>query len=58
MPGKRMRSIAKNRRSAYEGMRAGGLSKGSAARIANAGKTKTARKKMARKAARTRARRR
>lgn len=56
MPANRMRSIAKGRRTAYEGMRKHGLSKKSAARIANAGKTKAGRSRMAKKAARTRKR--
>jgi hypothetical protein len=58
MPPGRMRSIAKNRRKAYEGLRSSGLSKQSSARIANAGKTKAGRKRMAKKAAATRKRRR
>jgi hypothetical protein len=57
MPGKRLKSITKKRRPAYEAMKKAGLSKSSAARIANAGKTKKGRKAMARKAARTRKRR-
>jgi hypothetical protein len=58
MPAKRMRSIAKGRRTVYERLRAKKLSKRSAARIANAGKTKAGRARMARKAARTRKRKR
>lgn len=54
MPAKKMRSIAKNRRGAYESMRESGMSKEKAAKIANAGKTKEGRKKMAKKAARSR----
>ena len=57
MPRNRLRSITPGRRRAYEGMRSHGMSKRSAARIANAGKTHAARSRMARKAARTRARR-
>jgi len=58
MPGKRMRSIAKGRRDVYEALRRGGHTKKSAAKIANAGKTKSGRSKMAKKAARTRKRKR
>jgi hypothetical protein len=54
MPGNRLRTIAANRRTAYEGMRKSGLTKTMAAKIANAGKTHAARSRMARKAARTR----
>lgn len=54
MPAGRLRSITKKRRGAYESMRKSGMSKESAARIANAGKTKKGRQRMARKAARTR----
>lgn len=57
MPGKRLRSITPKRRGVYEKLRSRGLSKRSAARIANAGKTKAGRSKMARKAAKTRKRR-
>ena len=56
MPGKRLKSITKGRRHAYESMKKSGLSKGMAARIANAGKTKAGRSRMAKKAARTRKR--
>jgi hypothetical protein len=54
MPGNRLKSITAKRRSAYEAMKGSGLSKGMAARIANAGKTKAGRSRMAAKAARTR----
>jgi hypothetical protein len=57
MPGKRLKSITPGRRKVYEKLRSGGMSKGAAARIANAGKTKVGRSKMARKAARKRKRR-
>lgn len=56
MPAKKMRSIAKNRRGAYEAMRKRGMSKTLAAKIANAGKTKAGRSRMAKKAARSRKR--
>lgn len=56
MPGKRMASITPGRRHAYESMRARGMSKKKAARIANAGKTRVGRSRMAKKAARTRKR--
>jgi hypothetical protein len=52
-----MRSISKNRRHVYERLKKKGMSKQSAARIANAGKTKSGRSRMAKKAARTRKRR-
>jgi hypothetical protein len=54
MPAKKMKSIAANRRGAYESMRASGMSKGKAAAIANAGKTKAGRKAMGKKAAKSR----
>jgi hypothetical protein len=54
MPAKKMKSIARNRRSAYESMRSNGMSKSKAAAIANAGKTRQGRRAMARKAAKTR----
>jgi hypothetical protein len=57
MPGKKMRSIkggAAGRRR-YEALRRSGLSKSSSAAITNAGATKAGRVRMARKAARTRA---
>lgn len=57
MPKGKFRSIAKGRRKAYEDLKAGGLSKSSAAKIANAGKTKAGRSKMAKKAAKTRGKR-
>jgi hypothetical protein len=50
--------VAKNRKHVERALRRGGASPGKAARIANAGKTKKGRKRMARKAARTRRRRR
>jgi hypothetical protein len=56
MPGNRLASIAKNRRGVYEKLK-GKLGKTMAAKIANAGKTKAGRSKMAKKAARTRKRR-
>jgi len=52
--GKKARGITKGRRHAYEGMRKKGMSKTKAAKIANAGKTKAGRSRMAKKAARTR----
>jgi hypothetical protein len=52
-----MRSIAKNRRHVYERLKGKGFSKAKAAKIANAGKTKKGRSRMAKKAARTRKRR-
>jgi uncharacterized protein (DUF302 family) len=54
MPGKKARGITKGRVPVYEALRDAGMSKKSAARIANAGKTKAGRKAMSRKAARTR----
>lgn len=54
MPGKKLSHIAKGRRKVYEAVKKSGLSKASAARIANAGKTKKGRSKTAKKAARTR----
>lgn len=57
MPGKRTRGITPGRVDVYEKLKAKGMSKRKAARIANAGKTKTGRSRMAKKAARTRARR-
>lgn len=53
MPANRLRSIAKNRRNVYEKL-APKLGKTRAAKIANAGKTKAGRSKMAKKAARSR----
>lgn len=57
MPGSRLRSITPGRRHVYERLKAKGMPKSKAARIANAGKTKTGRSRMAKKAARTRKRR-
>jgi hypothetical protein len=57
MPGNRLRSIAPNRRHVYERLK-GVLGKSAAAAIANAGRTRAGRRAMARKAARTRRRRR
>lgn len=54
MPAKKMKSIAANRRGAYESMRASGMSKSKAAAIANAGKTRQGRKAMGKKAAKSR----
>jgi hypothetical protein len=48
--------VAPGRHRAYKALRRKGKSKSVAARIANAGRTKVGRKKMARKAARTRKR--
>jgi hypothetical protein len=56
MPGKKYRSIATGRRDVYEALKRRGFTKSKAAKIANAGKTKAGRKKMARKAARNRKR--
>jgi hypothetical protein len=56
MPGKKLASITPKRRGVYEAIKRSGLSKASAARIANAGKTRKGRVKMARKAARSRKR--
>lgn len=55
--GKKARGITKGRRKAYEAIKAQGHTKKSAARIANAGKTRAGRSRMAKKAARTRRRR-
>lgn len=49
--------ITPGRRDVYDSLRAHGMSKKKAARIANAGKTKAGRSRMAKKAARTRKRR-
>lgn len=49
-----MRSIHRTRHRVYEALRRKGHTKESAARIANAGKTKAGRKRMAKKASRTR----
>jgi len=48
--------VTKSRQSAYKALRAEGNSKSKSAAIANEGVTKTGRKAMAKKAARTRAR--
>ncbi len=53
MPGNRLNSIAANRRHVYEKLKTR-LGTRSAARIANAGKTRAGRSLMSRKAARTR----
>lgn len=60
MPGKASAAARKrfgSRVGAYEAMRSHGMSKSMAAAIANKGKTKGGRSAMARKAARTRAKR-
>lgn len=57
MPGNRLRSIAKSRRKVYERLKGKGMPKSIAAAIANAGKSKSGRSAMAKKAARTRKRR-
>jgi hypothetical protein len=54
MPGKKMNSIAANRRHVYEKLKGKGMSKRIAAMISNAGKTFAGRSRMAKKAARTR----
>lgn len=55
MPGKTHGGrITPGRTAVYEALRGNGMTKKSAARIANAGKTKAGRKAMARKAARHR----
>lgn len=46
--------VSRNRHRAYKALRRKGMSKSSAARIANAGRTAAGRSRMARKAARTR----
>lgn len=51
--GKKARGITKGRRHVYERLK-GKMGKTRAAKIANAGKTKAGRSKMAKKAARTR----
>jgi hypothetical protein len=56
MPGK-VRGIVAGRGRVYERLKASGMSKTRAAKIANAGKTHKARSAMSRKAARTRRRR-
>jgi len=50
----RHKHVADNREDVYEALRRKGMSAEKAARIANAGKTAAGRKRMARKAARTR----
>ncbi len=57
MPGRKLRSITPGRRDAYEALKGQGMPKRKAAKIANAGKTKAGRSRMAKKAARTRKRR-
>jgi hypothetical protein len=52
--GKRASGVTPSRRHVYERLKAKGHSKKSAARIANAGKTKAGRSRMAKKAARHR----
>lgn len=52
--GKKAKGITKGRRHVYEALRAHGHTKKSSAKIANAGKTKAGRSRMAKKAARTR----
>lgn len=54
--GKKAKGITKGRVHVYEKLKAKRHTKKSAARIANAGKTKAGRKRMAKKAARTRSR--
>lgn len=54
MPGKKLKSITPGRRTVYEALKKQGMSKSTAARIANAGKTKKGRSRMAKKAARSR----
>jgi hypothetical protein len=49
MPGDKLKSISPGRRDVYEALRRKGMTKKSAAKIANAGKTKAGRSKMARK---------
>lgn len=53
MPG-RIRGITDSREHVYERLKKKGMSKKKAAKIANAGKTKAGRSRMAKKAARTR----
>ena len=57
MPGRKLKSITPGRRNVYEALKRSGLSKTRAAKIANAGKTRAGRSRMARKAGRTRKRR-
>jgi hypothetical protein len=49
--------VYRSRHDVYRALRRGGASKSKAARIANAGRTRAGRSRMARKAARTRKRR-
>jgi uncharacterized protein (DUF302 family) len=56
VPGKKLKSIAPGRRDVYEALKRQGMSKSTSAKIANAGKTRGGRSKMAKKAARTRKR--
>lgn len=61
MPGKASAAAKKRfgkRLNVYEALKSSGMSKSSAARITNAGRTHAERVRMAKKAARTRARRR
>lgn len=61
MPGKKWnrfkKAAGKRRARVYEALRKGGMSKTRAAKIAMAGKTKAGRSRMAKRAARTRAKR-
>jgi hypothetical protein len=57
MPGHKHRGITPSRQLVYEKLRQDGMPKKKAARIANAGKTKAGRSRMAKKAAVTRRRR-
>lgn len=54
MPGHRHGNIPLSRSRVYEALRREGMPKSRAAKIANAGVTRAGRKRMARKAARTR----
>lgn len=56
MPGNRLKSITPGRRNVYEELKRKGMPKSKAAKIANAGKTKSGRSNMAKKAARSRKR--
>jgi hypothetical protein len=58
VPGKRLKSITPGRRKVYERLKKSGMPKSRAAKIANAGKTRAGRSRMAKKAARSRKRRR
>lgn len=55
MAAKKHGNLSRKVSGTYEALKKSGMSKSSAARIANAGKTKAGRSRMARKAARTRA---